>query len=99
MYNIVFNHALAMIVKPNGPKDLRKVENLRELYKRRAGRKSLEYYLDKDTDDRFDGVSKDVKKLLRYRHKTMNDLSFIDKRCTHCDDVKPARTHHCSVCN
>lgn len=41
VYNITFNHILATIIKPNGPTELRKVEKLRELYKKRAGRKSL----------------------------------------------------------
>lgn len=50
--------------------------------------------------DRFDGISQDCKKVLRYRAKTMPDLcEFWEKRCNKCDDVKPARTHHCSVCN
>ena len=29
----------------------------------------------------------------------MSDLSGLDKICLICDDVKPSRTHHCSVCN
>lgn len=71
LYNIIYNHILATIVKPNGPRDLRKVEKLREIYKQRVGRKFINLE-DKTTEDRFEGVSKDVKKLLRYRHKTMD---------------------------
>jgi hypothetical protein len=58
LYNIVFNHILAVIVKPNSPKDLRKVENLREIYKRRSNRKSIQKELaSQKADDRFDGLS------------------------------------------
>lgn len=41
LYNIVFNHFLASIIKPNGPKELRNIEKLRELYKNRSNRKSV----------------------------------------------------------
>ena len=46
LYNIVYNHVLAMVVRPGSPKDLRKIENLREVYKRRANRKSVKNDLD-----------------------------------------------------
>ena len=46
VYNIVYNHVLAMVVRPGSPKDLRKIENLREVYKRRANRKSVKNELD-----------------------------------------------------
>ena len=72
LFNIVFNHILATLIKPNGPRELRQVESLREFYKRRTARKVI-----KIEDDRFECVSKDVKRLLRYRHKTMADLSFV----------------------
>ena len=78
VYNIVYNHVLATIVKPNGPSDLRSIESLREQYKRRSHRKSIVKALENEgSDDRFDGVTSDVKRLLRYRHKTMSDLSFV----------------------
>lgn len=41
IYNIVFNHILACIIKPNGPKELRHIEKLRELYKNRSNRKPV----------------------------------------------------------
>lgn len=53
-----------------------------------------------DEDSRFEGLSSDVKKLLRYRHKTVEELEeFWTKYCEYCNKVKPARTHHCKVCN
>lgn len=30
LFNIIYNHTLAVIIKPNGPKDLKKIERLRE---------------------------------------------------------------------
>jgi len=30
LYNIVFNHLLAMLIKPSGPKSLKKIERLRQ---------------------------------------------------------------------
>lgn len=96
VYNITFNHVLAMIVKPGSPKDLRAIEAMRDKNKQRSHRKDIQDQLDQD---RFDGVSTDVKQLLRYRHKTLSDLSFIRKKCVGCEEPKPARTHHCSICN
>ena len=100
LYNIVFNHVLASIIKPGGPKDQRIVESYRETLKRRAHRKSVKQDIDDPTkEDRFENVSSEVKQLLRYRHKTIDELdAWIPKRCNKCNDVKPARTHHCSVC-
>ena len=70
LFNIIFNHTMAMVVKPGSPKDLRRVENLRDQLKRRTNRKS-----DKDAleNDRFEGISSDVKQLLKFRHKTTDD--------------------------
>lgn len=67
VYNIVYNHFLAMIIKPGSLKDLRQTEKLRQQYKNRSNRKSVANELDNDKNDRFEGVSKDVKQLLRYR--------------------------------
>jgi hypothetical protein len=98
VYNIVYNHFLATIVKPGSPADLRQIQLMRCEYKKRANRKSIVNQV--DNSDRFEGLTTDVKKLLRYRHKTMLDLDlFCDKKCKKCNEVKPARTHHCSVCN
>lgn len=96
----MFNHILACLIKPGGPKDLRKVENLRETMKNRAHRKSISRDLDDPAkEDRFEGVSKEVKQLLKFRHKTVDECCWIPKQCNKCNDIKPARTHHCSVCN
>jgi hypothetical protein len=51
-------------------------------------------------DDRFEGMSQEVKRLLKYRSKTISGLeSSWSKKCKDCDYIKPVRTHHCSVCN
>ena len=97
LYNIVYNHLLAVCIKPSGPKDLKLIETMREQVKGRANRKSVSKNLE---DDRFEGLSSDVKRLLRYRSKTMKDLeTFWTKKCYRCNEIKPARTHHCSICN
>ena len=46
LYNVVYNHFLAMIIKPGGPKDQRLVEELRKQYKNRSNRKSVQKHLD-----------------------------------------------------
>ena len=72
LYNILFNHFWAMVIKPGGPKDQRMIERLRHEQKQRANRKSVSDSLaSKDNDRRFEGLTSDVKKLLRYRDKTM----------------------------
>lgn len=100
LYNILFNHFWAMAIKPGSPKDLIRIEQMRSEQKNRAFRKSIDHQLDdKDEDWRFEGLSSDVKKLLRYRSKTSEQLrEFWTKKCVTCDDIKPARTHHCKVC-
>jgi len=51
-------------------------------------------------DDRFEGLQVDVKKLMKYRTKTVGNLRGVwNRKCNICNDLKPARTHHCSVCN
>lgn len=51
-------------------------------------------------DDRYEGVSKDVKKLLRYRSKTIGQLEACwNKKCSSCEYLKPMRTYHCSICD
>jgi len=79
VYNIVYNHLLAMLVKPGSPKDLKMIEQLRLKYKNRTHRKNVSKTLDamdlaeekRVRDDRFEGLSSEVKKLLRYRSKTV----------------------------
>jgi hypothetical protein len=60
-FNVVYNHFFAMIIEPTGPKELRNIEQLRQRYKNRTHRKSVEKYLDDDLNDRFEGISKEVK--------------------------------------
>jgi hypothetical protein len=81
LYNIIFNHFLAMTVKPGSPKDLIKVEKLRKETKHRENRKAVKVIIegeetttddsDKVEDDRFEGLQKDVKRLIKYRTKTV----------------------------
>ena len=36
---------------------------------------------------------------MKYRTKTMSNLKgFWNRKCSECNELKPARTHHCSVC-
>lgn len=98
VFNIVWNHFLAMIIKPGGPYDLAKTEELREYYKNKKTRKDLKF--ERRGDDRFDGISANVKALLKYRTKTMDELrTWWDKKCHRCNEIKPARAHHCAVCD
>eukprot|EP00356_Strombidium_inclinatum_P016245 CAMPEP_0170486962 /NCGR_PEP_ID=MMETSP0208-20121228/5852_1 /TAXON_ID=197538 /ORGANISM="Strombidium inclinatum, Strain S3" /LENGTH=306 /DNA_ID=CAMNT_0010761057 /DNA_START=35 /DNA_END=955 /DNA_ORIENTATION=+ len=111
LFNTVFNHFFAMIIKPSGPEDLIRIEKLRLESKQRAHRKEVNINLkdhpdvDKEMDrldnqEKFEGLSIDVKRLLKYRSKTMDQLArFWVKKCRTCNQLKPARTHHCSICN
>lgn len=69
---------------------------MRLVYKNRASRKDV----DLKQSDRYEGLTKDIKKTLRYRTKTLEELGAIWHRdCSKCKAVKPARTHHCASCN
>lgn len=94
--NVVFNHFLAYTIKATGPLDLIEIEKMRLVYKNRASRKDVEL----KQSDRFEGLTKDIKKTLRYRTKTLDELRPVWSRdCNKCKVVKPARTHHCASCN
>jgi hypothetical protein len=55
--------------------------------------------LDEDYDDRFSGISQQVKKLLRYRAKTVANLEeFWTKKCKITDEILPARARYCPIC-
>ena len=69
-YNILFNHTMAMIIKANGPTELVMIEKLRLLYKNRISKKEVNF----DYNDRFEGLSSDLKKVLRYRTKKVDDV-------------------------
>ena len=69
-YNILFNHTMAMIIKAIGPTELVAIEKLRLLYKNRISKKEANF----DYNDRFEGLSSDLKKVLRYRTKKVDDV-------------------------
>ena len=97
-FNIVFNHFWAMVLKPGSARDQKFVEKMRTQQKKRAYRKSVRDSIDCE-DQRFEGISSDVKKLLRYRTKTIEQLAeFWTKRCDLCNEVRPARAYHCNIC-
>lgn len=94
-FNVVFNHSMACLIKANGPTELKIIESLRLAFKRRQGKKEFV-----EASDRFEGLSTDVKRTLKYRNKTLDDLRPQWRRnCRRCNEIKPTRTHHCSVCN
>lgn len=78
LYNILFNHLLAVFVKPGCPADLKRIEGLRKEQKSREGKRGITRHVEGDDgqvqevdDDRFEGVSPEVKRLLKYRSKTI----------------------------
>jgi len=85
------------------------VEELRKDIKKRSHRSHLKGLDERPRgrgvqisfeDDRLEGVSHDVKKVMKYRSRTVESLEqFWVRRCEHCKAVKPLRTHHCNVCN
>lgn len=107
LYNIAFNHFFAMTVRPGNPKDLERIEQKRKQNKDREHRKAVKVNITSSNefrggkeDDRFEGLSKDVKRLMKYRTKTVEQLRHVwGRKCFTCNEVKPARTHHCSICN
>ena len=48
LYNILFNHFWAMMIKPGTPKELRIIEKMRQEQKNRPYRKSLDTQLDEE---------------------------------------------------
>ena len=71
VYNIVFNHFMAVILKPGGPIETRETEKVRQAQKQRSHRKEVNFD-DASTDSYHEGLSAEVKALLRYRSKTMS---------------------------
>jgi len=90
LYNIVFNNFWAIVIKPGGPKDLIANEKLRLEVKNRESRKAAKVAINSNgtenqtiqEDDRFEGLQKDVKRLMKYRTKTMANLKgFWNRMC------------------
>ena len=49
---------------------------------------------------RYEGITSQVKSILKFRHKTSDQLKqFWQRHCKRCDEIKPARTHHCMMCD
>jgi len=68
-FNVIFNHFMASVIKAHGPTDLIKIEKLRLYYKQREGRKEF-----REESDRYEGISKEVKQVLKYRSKKVEDV-------------------------
>jgi len=60
---------MASVIKAHGPTDLIKIEKLRLYYKQREGRKEF-----REESDRYEGISKEVKQVLKYRSKKVEDV-------------------------
>lgn len=92
-----------MVIKPGGPADLKDNEVLRKEIKNRESRKAAKVNTGDGPhheveDDRFEGLERDVKKLLKYKTKTMDSLKGLwNVQCKHCQELKPARTNHDSI--
>ena len=101
VYNIVYNHFLAMMIKPGSVVDIKRIEQLRVEYRKASVRREVKVDIDDNTEDeRFTGVSTAVKRLVRYRNKSVEQLEEVwSNKCKSCNIIKPARTHHCSVCD
>lgn len=88
---------------------VKKVERLRKYYKERKQRKDIKLESIPDQSgavsfdyggERFEGMNSEVKSLMMYRSKTTDNLKqFWGRTCSSCKEVKPARTHHCQICN
>ncbi len=66
------------LIKPGGPDDLKRIEQTRKELKKREARKGISRAVQEEDgsvkivdDDRFEGMSSEVKKLLKYRNKTI----------------------------
>jgi len=60
VYNIVFNHFWAVVLKPGGPQDTKNIEVWRTAKKNRSYRKEVDV-TENSKDERFEGLSKEVK--------------------------------------
>lgn len=80
---------------------------MREYQKKRRNRKQyVEDYSGASSQPqslksgRYEGISKQAKTVLKFRHKTSDQLKqFWQRHCKRCEEIKPARTHHCMMCD
>ena len=75
----LFNHVLAIIIKPGSVQDLRNSK----YYKEHSA-----YYSDNFKITPF-----------FIRNNNLNHQEMIWKICKYCKEIKPLRTHHCSLCD
>ena len=79
LLSTLFNHVLAIIIKPGSVQDLRNSK----YYKEHSA-----YYSDNFKITPF-----------FVRNNNLNHQEMIWKICKYCKEIKPLRTHHCSLCD
>ena len=79
LLSTLFNHVLAIIIKPGSVQDLRNSK----YYKEHSA-----YYSDTFKITPF-----------FIRNNNLNHQEMIWKICKYCKEIKPLRTHHCSLCD
>ena len=79
LLSTLFNHVLAIIIKPGSVQDLKKSK----YYKEHSA-----YYSDTFKITPF-----------FIRNNNLNHQEMIWKICKYCKEIKPLRTHHCSLCD
>ena len=79
LLSTLFNHVLAIIIKPGSVQDLRNSK----YYKGHSA-----YYSDTFKITPF-----------FIRNNNLNHQEMIWKICKYCKEIKPLRTHHCSLCD
>ena len=79
LLSTLFNHVLAIVIKPGSIQDLRNSK----YYKEHSA-----YYSDNFKITPF-----------FIRNNNLNHQEMIWKICKYCKEIKPLRTHHCSLCD
>jgi len=79
LLSTLFNHVLAIIIKPGSVQDLKNSK----YYKEHSA-----YYSDNFKITPF-----------FIRNNNLNHQEMIWKICKYCKEIKPLRTHHCSLCD
>ena len=79
LLSTLFNHVLAIIIKPGSVQDLRNSKYYKE---------HSPYYSDTFKITPF-----------FIRNNNLNHQEMIWKICKYCKEIKPLRTHHCSLCD